>query len=75
MTETDCPRSVLAESEHCRLAHCACGIVHLTMGPLTLRLEPEVLEALADTCTRAARALRQTRGTSAGGEPLRGFPH
>ena len=36
---------------------CSCGYVHLTIGGVTLRLVPSVLQALAATVTDAARAM------------------
>jgi hypothetical protein len=37
--------------------HCAHGIVHLTLGALTLGLFPEQLASIADTLAAAAHAL------------------
>lgn len=44
---------LVAEIEHCA----ACGLVHLHIGALTLRLQPAALHDLRDTLDRAVAAL------------------
>lgn len=59
MTETNpCRRELLARSETASVERCACGTVHLTIGPLTLRLPPSAVESLASTLIESVRALR-----------------
>jgi hypothetical protein len=59
MTESNpCRRELLARSETASVERCACGTVHLTIGPLTLRLPPSAVESLASTLHESARVLR-----------------
>lgn len=44
---------LVAEIEHCA----ACGLVHLHIGALTLRLQPAALHDLRNTLDRAVAAL------------------
>ncbi len=44
---------LVAEIEHCG----ACGLIHLHIGALTLRLQPAALHDLRDTLDRAVAAL------------------
>jgi hypothetical protein len=43
----DMSREVLAVGHHCKLERCGCGVYHLSVGPTTLRLAPEVIDDLA----------------------------
>jgi hypothetical protein len=53
-----CPkRHVLAEGPICRVERCDCGILHLTLGVLTLRLHPDVVGSIAETLTVALARL------------------
>ena len=53
----DCSRTLLAETTHCRIERCRCGVLHLTVGPLTLRTTPDVLRSLAAAATDALGTL------------------
>lgn len=44
---------LIAEIEHCA----SCGLIHLHIGALTLRLQPAALQDLRDTLSRAVAAL------------------
>jgi len=44
---------LVADIEHCE----GCGLVHLNIGALTLRLQPAALHDLRDTLNRAVAAL------------------
>lgn len=46
---------LVAEIEHCA----ACGLVHLHIGALTLRLQPAALHDLRNTLDRAVAVLSQ----------------
>jgi hypothetical protein len=59
-----CHRTLIAEGEVCRVEQCGCGTLHLTLGALTLRLEPAAIADVARTLARALEALR-THGPSA----------
>jgi hypothetical protein len=52
-----CSRRVLATGETTLVEQCSCGHVHLTIGGVTLRLDPESLPPIADVLGDAARAL------------------
>lgn len=36
----------LAGTSHCNVRQCSCGMLHVTIGPLTMRLEPGAAETL-----------------------------
>ena len=59
---TSCPSSVelLAQSPCSRVTRCEGGHLHLTVGPVTLCMEPEVFEALVFTVRDAHQRLRAT---------------
>ena len=39
-------RALLAEGPFCKVESCECGTVHVSLGPMTLRLHPEVVESV-----------------------------
>jgi hypothetical protein len=43
------PRQTLATGQHCQIERCACGVVHLTVGPITVRVPPTLLGDLFAT--------------------------
>jgi len=53
-----CTHQLLARGGSCVVSRCSCGHVHLRLGALSLRLEPEALEHVAATLDRAVDALR-----------------
>lgn len=42
-----CARTNLAVTESCLVQRCSCGHIHLSIGPITLRLPPEAIAGLA----------------------------
>lgn len=42
-----CRRVILDASDICRVEQCDCGSVHVSLGALTVRLEPEELACVA----------------------------
>jgi hypothetical protein len=40
-------RELLATGEHCKLERCRCGVFHLSVGPITLRLTGDMVRDLA----------------------------
>lgn len=50
-------RTTLAAHPTCVIERCGCGAIHLTIGAITLRLQPEAFVAIADTITDGATAL------------------
>jgi hypothetical protein len=47
----------LAGGEPCSVYRCACGCVHVHIGAVTLRLQPESFHELAGVFSHAAEAL------------------
>jgi hypothetical protein len=67
---TSCRRTRLAEGSFAAIDECECGMLHLHLGPFSVRLAPEALSSLTETlgqaiATRAAHAhsLRAFSGT------------
>lgn len=52
-----CARTLLAENPECRIERCVCGVLHLTVGPLTFRTTPDCLRSLADAARDALGVL------------------
>lgn len=59
-----CPprRSRLAEGPFCSIDECGCGTLHLSVGALTLRLEPEVAESIWNTIGHGLNRLAARKG-------------
>jgi hypothetical protein len=57
---------LLAGYPHCNVRQCDCGALHVTIGPVTLRLEPAAAETLRSVL---AGALSQLGDDAATGEP------
>ena len=70
MTEVECERTVLARGPCTELARCSCGHVHLTVGPVTLRLDDTVLAALLLTLHEGVPRLDEARRMTAAGVPV-----
>lgn len=56
--EIPCCRRTLAQSQSSRVDLCSCGHVHLSIGPVTLRLEPMVLQNIHMVLDQAVEQLR-----------------
>ena len=48
-----CQREVLVESSLAKIELCTCGMIHLTTGALTVRLERQAFDALSATINEA----------------------
>ena len=59
MKDGGCHHRTLAHSPECRVDSCNCGVVHLVIGPLTLRLEATAAQSISDTLSEGLRALAQ----------------
>jgi hypothetical protein len=62
----------LAGNGACNVGQCTCGMLHVTVGPLTLRLEPGAAGTLRDVLTAALTAIaepRASRPSGPGGPP------
>ena len=55
-------RELLAAGEHCKLERCGCGVFHLSVGPITLRLTAEMVRDLAGSLAAFPLSLRLVRG-------------
>lgn len=49
----ECRSTVLASGPCAEVTRCSCGHVHLSLGPLTIRLEDSVLRAVSITLDEA----------------------
>ncbi|HEX7666108.1 MAG TPA: hypothetical protein VF407_16385 [Polyangiaceae bacterium] len=54
-------REVIAQGQVCQVEECSCGVLHVTVGALTLRLAPEVVASLRDTLDDALDVLLDRR--------------
>ena len=59
----------LAGTTHCNVLQCSCGMLHVTLGPLTMRVEPGSARTLRDVLDAALAAIagdgpEQSRGAS-----------
>ncbi len=50
-------RSLVAHGPASQVEECTCGILHVTIGALTVRLQVEVVASLAETLTEAVRRI------------------
>lgn len=58
MNETCKPaRRLLSRSSFCTVEECSCGIVHLSLGVFTVRLQPEVVASVWQTMGEALARL------------------
>ena len=51
-----CTRTRLAETDVAAVDGCDCGLIHLHLGPFSLRMTPTSLNGLLDTLARAVGA-------------------
>lgn len=65
-TTAPCRRTRLAESGVAAVDLCECGMMHLHLGPFSLRLTPDALEGLLDTLADAV----STRVRQAASAPI-----
>lgn len=73
-----CCRRTLAQSQSSRVDLCSCGHVHLSIGPVTLRLEPVVLQSISTVLDQAVEQLRGEHDADPvpfPGVPVRGGPN
>lgn len=61
MTASPCCRTLLARSPCAEVTRCSCGHVHLSLGPVTIRLDEDTLHAAWHTLGDALRALAEAR--------------
>ena len=68
MSAPPCCRTLLARGPSAEIARCSCGHIHLSLGPVTIRLDAETLHAAWHTMGDALRALADERHGTA--EPV-----
>ncbi len=56
-----CHRIVISSGECAEVARCECGHLHVSLGPLTVRLEEHVLRSLFETLKQTVAVLDRTR--------------
>jgi hypothetical protein len=54
---TSCARELLARSPIGAVERCTCGAIHLSIGALSLRLDPAVLRAIVIMASEALKEL------------------
>ncbi|ATB31694.1 hypothetical protein [Melittangium boletus] len=54
-----CCRTILARGPSAEVARCSCGHIHLSIGPVTIRLDEDSLHAAWHTVGDALRALSE----------------
>lgn len=50
-------RELLAQGAYCTIEQCVCGTVHVTIGALTFRVVPEIIDSIRATFEEAAERL------------------
>ncbi len=55
----ECQRQCLIEGALAKVEQCSCGMIHVTAGPLTVRLDPQAFESIASTFAAGADRLRK----------------
>jgi hypothetical protein len=57
MLGQECGKTVLARGPCAEVTRCSCGHIHLAMGPVTIRVEEDVLRAIGMTLAEALQQL------------------
>jgi hypothetical protein len=72
MSEKSCVRATLAQGSHCKVELCDCGVLHLTVGPVTFRATPDMTESFLGTLSEAVHqlALRSAGGPTSAATTL-----
>jgi hypothetical protein len=52
----------LAGNGACHVGQCSCGMLHVTIGPITMRLEPDAARTLRDVLAVGLAAISEPRG-------------
>lgn len=64
MKTSPCRRTVLASGPSAEVARCTCGHLHLSVGPVTLRMDEDTLHAAWHTMGDALRSLTEPLETA-----------
>jgi hypothetical protein len=58
--EQECKRTTLVSRSGCRVCVCGHGVVHVSIGSVTLRLRGESLQSVASVLDEAVHELRRS---------------
>jgi hypothetical protein len=53
-----CRRQVIVEDGVAKIEHCVCGMIHVSVGPITVRLDPNTFEAVSTSFATAMEKLK-----------------
>jgi hypothetical protein len=62
MSEQRCIREGLAKGKNVSVERCSCGHVHVTLGPLTVRIDATTLAELANVVGAASARVEEREG-------------
>ena len=65
-----CERRTLSQSSAAQIEACACGIIHITLGAVTLRFHPEAARSLCLTLNEALAQIGALEEAHLSGIPL-----
>ncbi len=65
-----CERRTLSQSSVTLVEACACGIIHITLGAISLRFHPEAARSLCLTLNEALEQVGAIEETQLSGFPL-----
>lgn len=57
MTPATCQRTILASNPGSEVARCSCGHIHVSLGPVTIRMDEDTLHTAWHTLGDALRVL------------------
>ncbi len=57
MSPSPCQRMLLAQTPGAEVTRCSCGHIHVSLGPVTIRMDAETLHAAWHTMGEALRSL------------------
>ncbi|NTX12594.1 hypothetical protein HUA76_17500 [Myxococcus sp. CA056] len=69
-----CGKRVLARGPCAEVTRCTCGHIHLALGPVTIRVEEEVLRAIGLTMAEALQNLDEPEQGHAEGSDSESMP-
>ncbi len=72
MPTPHCCRTLLARSPSAEVARCTCGHIHLSLGPVTIRMDEGTLHAAWHTLGDALKALTSAPETEPAKEATAG---
>ena len=61
MSAIAAPRRTVGGDSHCNVMLCTCGMLHVTIGPVTVRLKQGAAEQLSDVLAAALQQIDAER--------------